>query len=227
MPASGRLHTRAAVCYPPPMNEHVRQIGPPLLPATTQAAEGLPRRKWTLAEIEQLSEQGVFGGVDRERERFELIGGEIVPMSAKGAFHEDVKRALNRFWVKALPPELEALTETTLRDAPHDFREPDFIFWPATVSVRDLKPANVQLLVEISDSSLGYDLGPKAAYYASLGLPNYWVIDAKRLVTHIHRQPADGAYTSVTHYAYTDQLVPLALPSLAECLADLGLPPSA
>ena len=37
--------------------------------------------------------------------RIELIGGEIVPMSPKGAFHEDVKRALARFWIKALPPE--------------------------------------------------------------------------------------------------------------------------
>lgn len=209
------------------MNLHVRPATAGSEPATTQAAEGLPRRKWTLAEIEWLSDQGVFGGVDRERERFELIGGEIVPMSAKGAFHEDIKRALNRHWIKALPPETEALTETTLRDAPHDFREPDFIFWPSHVSVRELKPAHVQLIVEISDSSLGYDLGPKAAYYASLGLPDYWVIDARRLVTHVHRRPEGGAYASIVTAPHTEQLVPLTLPSLAVRLADLGLVPTA
>jgi len=39
---------------------------------TTQAAEGLARRRWTVAEIERLLAAGVI-----EDERFELIGGEI------------------------------------------------------------------------------------------------------------------------------------------------------
>ena len=209
------------------MNLHVRPDASGSQPATTQAAEGLPRRKWTLAEIELLSEQGVFGGVDRERERFELIGGEIVPMSAKGAFHEDVKIALNIYWARALPFGLNMAQETTLRHLPDDVREPDFVFWPSNVPLRDLKPSDVQLLVEISDSSLGYDLGPKAAYYAGLGLPDYWVIDAKRLVTHVHRQPAGNAYASITRFTHTERLVPSVLPFLAACLAELGLVPSA
>lgn len=62
------------------MNQHLSPS-----PDTTQPAEGLPRRRWTLAEIEALTEQGVFGGTDRPRERFELIGGEIVPTSPKAA----------------------------------------------------------------------------------------------------------------------------------------------
>ena len=48
------------------MNQLVRDLHSP----TTQAAEGLPRRRWSVAEIEVLSEQGVFGGLDRPRERF-------------------------------------------------------------------------------------------------------------------------------------------------------------
>jgi Uma2 family endonuclease len=48
---------------------------------TTQAAEGLPRRRWTVAEIERLTAAGYF----HEDDRFELLGGEIVAMSRKGA----------------------------------------------------------------------------------------------------------------------------------------------
>jgi len=44
---------------------------------TTQEAEGLPRWRWTVAEIEQLTAAGYF----HEDDRFELLGGEIVPMS--------------------------------------------------------------------------------------------------------------------------------------------------
>ncbi len=204
------------------MNLHLRTPECP----TTQAAEGLPRRKWTLAEIEALAEQGVFGGVDRERERFELVGGEIVPMSPKGSWHENVKRALSRHWFKALPPEVEALTETTLRSGPHDFREPDLLFWHAGVTVADLKPAHVLLIVEVSDSSLSYDRDRKADYYASLGIPDYWVVDARRLVTRIHRQPQETGYAQVTDHAHTERMTPLHITALAVVLADLGLLPS-
>lgn len=207
------------------MNLHVPTQRQPALgrqPATTQGAEGLPRRQWTLDEIEYLTELGIFGGVDRERERFELIDGEIVPMSAKGSWHENVKRALNRFWMKTIPPELDALTETTLRNRPHNFREPDFVFWPSAVSVADLLPAHVQLLVEVSDSSLNYDLGRNATYYASLGIPDYWVIDARRLVTHIHRTPGEAGYAAKTDLPHTAFLTPLLIPPLAVRLGDLG-----
>lgn len=36
--------------------------------ATTEAAEGLPRLKWTLGEFDRLSEIGFFGGIDSGRE---------------------------------------------------------------------------------------------------------------------------------------------------------------
>jgi hypothetical protein len=55
------------------MNEMLR---PPSLPHTTQAAEGLARRRWTVAEIEAK----VRAGIIDEDERFELIGGEMVPI---------------------------------------------------------------------------------------------------------------------------------------------------
>jgi hypothetical protein len=50
----------------------------------TSAAEGLPRRRFTVAEVEAM----VAAGVMEEDERVELIGGELVPMSPKGMRHE-------------------------------------------------------------------------------------------------------------------------------------------
>ena len=78
---------------------------------TTQAAEGLPRRRWTVAEIEEMVAKDIIA----EDERFELIGGEVVPMSPKGARHELVKIALNRYFQRAAPEHLEIAPETTLR----------------------------------------------------------------------------------------------------------------
>lgn len=167
----------------------------------------------------------VAAGIIDEKERFELIGGEIVPMSPKGVWHENVKRALARFWYKALPPELDLLPETTLRIAPTEFREPDFVIWPSSVPVKDLNPTHLLLTVEVADSSLNYDLGAKASYYASLGLQDYWVIDAKRLVTRIHRAPSGSSFTSITDHPADALLTPLLVPALAVRLTDLGLSP--
>ena len=47
---------------------------------TTQTADGLPRWRWTVAEIERMTAAGYFHDYDR----FELLGGEIVPMSRRG-----------------------------------------------------------------------------------------------------------------------------------------------
>jgi Uma2 family endonuclease len=71
----------------------------------TQAAEGMPRRRFTVAELEQMTKAGILS----EDERVELIGGEVVPMSPKGVIHEDVKVALARFLYKQRLPEFHWL----------------------------------------------------------------------------------------------------------------------
>jgi Uma2 family endonuclease len=200
------------------MNLHIRQGPPP----TTQAAEGMPRRAWTVAEIEA----AVAAGIITENERFELIGGEIVPMSPKGAFHETVKKELNRHWTKLIPPEVDIVTETTFRIGEHDFLEPDFVFWPRALGIAGLKPDAVQLVVEIADSSLAYDIGRKAAMYAVLNIPDYWVINARTLTTHIHSAPTPKGFTSITEHKPGDLLTPAQLPALCVRLTDLGLKPT-
>jgi hypothetical protein len=51
--------------------------GPP--PATTQVADGLPRRAFTVDEVERMIQVGIL----REPEPFELIGGDLVAMAPK------------------------------------------------------------------------------------------------------------------------------------------------
>jgi Uma2 family endonuclease len=203
------------------MNIHVTR---PAFP-TTQAADGLPRRKWTVSEILAMMKAGII----KQHDRFELIGGEIVPMSPKGVPHETVKKELNRFWTKALPSDIDILTETTLYINEHEFLEPDFIFWPRSIAVKDIKPKDIMLLVEASDSSLNYDLGRKAEIYASIGIREYWVVNATKLTVRVHRLP-DGKgradkYPRAKNYAYTQLLTPTLLPGLAVRLADVGLLP--
>src|SRR5262245_44733903 len=203
------------------MNEHFR---PTRLPGTTQAAEGLPRRRWTVAEIEAL----VAHGIILEDERFELIGGEAVPMSPKGARHELVKKALQQHWVPLIVGSpVDLITETTLYIGVDEFREPDFLFWPRSIALEDVTAGSALLIVEVADSSLRYDLLTKAPTYAKLGLREYWVIDAMSLVTYIHRDPGPDGYPDPRKATPGELLEPLLVPQLAVRLADLGLTPAA
>ena len=124
----------------------------------TSAAEGLPRRRFTVAEVEAM----VAAGVMEEDERIELIGGELVPMSPKGNHHEVMKRALLDRWIRARPVEIHVAPKTTFRLSEDTYLEPDIVIYPRASGIKGLSANNVLLVVEIADSSLRYDIGRKS-----------------------------------------------------------------
>jgi Uma2 family endonuclease len=186
---------------------------------TTTAAEGLPRRRFTVAELEQMAAAGILD----EDERIELIGGEIVPMSPKGNQHEVVKIALTLYWARRLPEDLLFATETTFRLSTDTYLEPDFVFYSKATRIAGLDAATAKLVVEIADSSLGYDLGRKAGLYAAFGIAELWVIDAVKLATRIHRDPSPTGYRSAVDFPASQRLVPGSTPALAVVLSELEL----
>src|SRR5713101_5493718 len=176
------------------MNE--RFTLPPQRP-TTQAADGLPRWCWTVAEIERLAAAGFFG----EYDQFELLGGEIVPMmSPAGRRHEIVRQELAYRMARLAPDDIMVASE------------PQFNLGADTL-----------LVVEVAETSLSYDLKTKLSLYASHGVREYWVINAVTLMTNVHRQPAGTAYAVKEEVPPRDRLVPFLAPELAVSLAELDL----
>ncbi|MDZ4791847.1 MAG: Uma2 family endonuclease [Hyphomicrobiales bacterium] len=189
------------------------------LPRTTQAAEGLLRHRFTVADLEAMTRAGIFAKEDR----IELIGGEIVPMSPKGNQHEVLKAALNLYWAQQLPPQIRFVTETTFRLTPDTYLEPDFVFYDRATGIRGLNGDTAHLVVEVADSSFAYDIGRKAALYASFGIKELWVIHAVRLETRIHRAPSLTGYQSAVDLPADHALIPAFAPELAVTLAALEL----
>ena len=94
--------------------------------AVTTAAEGFPRRAFSVEDISRMIEAGVI----HEDEKFELIEGEIVMMAAKGIAHERIKSALTVAISRALPDGLTIGVETTLQLTNMIMLEPDVAFFP-------------------------------------------------------------------------------------------------
>ncbi|MGD1038528.1 MAG: Uma2 family endonuclease [Roseiarcus sp.] len=182
----------------------------PFASRVTSAAEGLPRRRFTVAEVEAM----VAADVMEEDERVELIGGELVPMSPKGNQHEVVKTALLDKWIRLRPDECRLTPETTFRLSQDTYLEPDVVVYPRTSGLTGLSGPGVLLVVEIADSSLRYDMGRKAALYASFGVRELWVIDALKLTTRVFRAPPDERYREIVDFSASERIVPLFAPDV-------------
>lgn len=185
---------------------------------TTTAAEGLPRRRFTVADLEAM----VAAGILDANERVELIGGELVPMSPKGDSHEDVKVSLVDHWIRRRTDDTAVAQETAFRPSEFDYFEPDIIIFPRAIRRRELKPQDILLIVEIADSSLRYDMNQKSLIYARLGIREFWVIDVVKRVTRIFFEPSADGYKVSRDYSASDLVTPAFAPSVfALRLADL------
>jgi Putative restriction endonuclease len=95
--------------------------------AFTRAADGLPRRAFTVDDISDMIEAGIV----REDERFELIEGDIVMMSPKPIAHDRVKNVLTMALVRAAPTDVFVAIEATLQLARNIWSRPTSPSWRA------------------------------------------------------------------------------------------------
>lgn len=199
------------------MNEHVKGFARRRRP--TQAAEGLPRWRWTTAELEKMVDLGVLD----PDERVELIGGEIVPMSPKGRRHEIVREALEDWFRPRWPEGMKVIAEPQFNLDEAVYTTPDLLVKPSVLLTPDLRGPDALLVIEVAASSWTKDTTTKASVYATFGVREYWVIDADTLLTRVHLQPSAAGYGSVRDAPGTEVITPLLAPALAVRLAECGL----
>jgi Uma2 family endonuclease len=172
----------------------------------------------TVDELFHLMERGV---IDPEA-RFELVEGEIVPMSPQGPLHQQMQRWLHKFLERGLGDRFWVAPGSTLILPEHTALDPDICIYPLEVSTSELRGDKVSLLIEIAVSSRSYDLGLKAKLYARMGAAELWVVDAERRQTHVHRGPQGEGWRETSVVPAGELLSPLAAPDVRLRLADAG-----
>ena len=191
--------------------------------AWTQAAEGLPRRAFTVEDVRRMVDAGVL----TEDENFELVEGELVMMASKGIVHERIKSALILAIARVLPDDLRFGVETTLRLTDLTMLEPDLAVFPRSVfevgvsGFASLQPGGARLIIEVAASSLSYDRGLKARIYARHRVQEFWVIDANERITWVHTGPSGDAWSSIDQRGPSDTLTTSALPGFAIRLGEI------
>ena len=84
-------------------------------------------------------------------------------------------------------------------------------------------PADILLIVEVADTSLEYDRGPKEQLYAEARVPEYWVADVQNDCLFACSEPHDRSYRQVRQFHRGDLIAPLLLPQ-CRLLVDVLLP---
>ncbi len=151
----------------------------------------------------------VATSVIAESERIELIDGEIVAMPAKGWQHDIVRTLLAKRWSSRCPVAVAIASETPLSLDPETASEPDIIVFPAPLLSPDVTGDSMLLVVEISDNGVSHDAVVKSVVYAAFGVREYWVIDARRRVTTVHRELGEAGYADVRVFPYATRSHPV------------------
>lgn len=172
-----------------------------------------PRRRWTRVEYDRLESHGFF-----EQQRVELIEGELICKMGKNPPHVDIAALLLGWLIQVFGARfvnIEAPINVAPEDNPANEPVPDVIVLkPEFTGFRSARrqPKDLNLLIEIADTSLAFDLTTKAALYARAGILDYWIVDVagRRLI--VHRNPQEGQYASVEFYSEQESVCPLAAP---------------
>ena len=61
-------------------------------------------------------------------------------------------------------------------------------------------PADVAMLVEVSETTLAQDRGEKRAVYARAGIPVYWIVNLVDRQIEVYTRPTGGRYRSRKDY---------------------------
>lgn len=182
--------------------------------------------RWTRAMCSRLEDAELLC------DRYELVDGVIISMG-QNMPHADIVMALIEWLVHTFGRKFVA-TQTSIDVRPEEIPSnepmPDAIVLtrPSGQFDRYPKPEEIRLLVEVSDSTLRFDLTTKAGLYARAEIVEYWVIDLRGRVITVHRNPSMGVYQNIEVFQEYERMTSLAAPdnpiSVAQLLPERGAP---
>lgn len=169
-------------------------------------------KRWLVAEFHNLRAEPWL-----EARRMILVEGEILDMpnpdpphdAGLGLLEELLRAAFGRgFWVRGQMALVLGLATDPVPDiavvagSPRDYKE---------------HPRTALLVVEVSQSTLAYDLKQKASLYSAARILDYWVVDLVNRRIIVHRdpisdstQPHGAKYQSVMVFDESGFVIPLA-----------------
>jgi Uma2 family endonuclease len=167
--------------------------------------------KWSVADYHRMIAAGLLAG-----RQVELLAGNVVEMAPELPIHRATYRRGARYLEALLGDRAVVFTAAPITLPSNGEPQPDIAIVAPPESRYDDRhpePADVYWLIEVSNSTLNFDLKEKAALYARDGIAEYWVVDVPNRQLWVHRQPEVGIYREVRPLV-SGRVNPLAFPEL-------------
>lgn len=168
------------------------------------ASAGSYKARISTAEFLRMVDADIFGDA-----KIELVNGELERMPPPKRPHSALQGSVFAQLVSLLG------AERTCVEIGIDLGD-DTIFGCDVAVLLDPMMADrwpksdeVLLVIEVSHSTLGRDLGMKVPRYAAAGVPHYWVVDGRTSVIYTHAALVNGEYTDLKAVRFGE---PLAVP---------------
>ena len=171
------------------------------------------RHRLTVAEYYRMGETGILA----PEARVELIEGEVIDMPPIGSPHAGTVNYLGHNLGLACGAQAIVSMQNPVFLDLHSEPQPDILLLrprPDFYRSAHPTPADVFLIVEVSDTSLAYDTQIKLPLYARHGIPEVWIVDLpnRRIIT--YRTPAAAGFQDVQTLTDLSTVTPLLLPGV-------------
>ena len=166
-----------------------------------------------------------YAGIPPDRNRYEILDGELYVTPAPSPLHQRVSKRLQRqleayFEARGLGEVFNAPIDLILTR--HDVVQPDLVVVtdPAQVSPRGIEGSPALVVEVLSPTTRAQDRTVKARRYAALGVPHYWILDPEGCRLECYGAEA-GSYALVAQAEGSATLSHPDWPGLTLTLADL------
>lgn len=179
----------------------------------------LGKRTYTVADVLEMEKTGILSG----NERVELLEGKLYTITPPGKRHAACVNYLTAQFLQTCSERAIVRVQRPVYLNAYTSPDPDVAllsldgdFFEHAGNI----PEEVLLMVEVSYTSLGHDLGRKLPLYAKMGIPETWIVNLQDKVVEVYTDPREGGYQqrdiyrpgeAVALFAFADiSIIPLA-----------------
>ncbi len=177
------------------------------------------RHRFSVQEYYEMAETGLLG----EDVRVELIEGEIIDMTPIGSRHAACLSRL-RLLFEGLDGRAIVRVQDPIRLDEYSEPQPDLTVLEYRADFYGAGhpgPQDILLVVEIADTSTGYDREVKVPLFARAGIPEAWLVDLAARRLEVYRTPSPAGYRHLREVPPGEQCAPAAVADIVVNVSDL------
>lgn len=171
----------------------------------------------------EMYDEMIEKGILDENDNVELLNGEIIEKMPKGTKHTSATRRITKFFYKVLDENIVIQVQDPIRLEDSSEPEPDIVLARPdenNYSQRHPSPADILLIIEVSDTTIRLDRNDKYFAYAKAGIKHYLIVNVENNTIEDYRKPNEDGYQSKQTYQTGERFSLVAFPEIEIAVED-------